>query len=59
MHPAQRDAAIFSDSLGMGVALASGLTGLAHISVHIRGLKALRQIAGTSAVVDNRSPARN
>jgi lysophospholipase L1-like esterase len=41
----QPDAVVIGDSLGIGVAVASGLTRLARISVHIRGPKALQQIA--------------
>lgn len=46
---------VLGDSLGVGVALASGLRGLAHDSVHIRGQRALEQInaapAGSTAFV--------
>jgi hypothetical protein len=38
---------VLGDSIGEGVAIASGLKGLAHISVHIRGPKALAQIDAT------------
>jgi hypothetical protein len=38
---------VLGDSIGEGVAMASGLKGLAHISVHIRGPKALAQIGST------------
>ena len=40
---------VLGDSIGEGVAIASGLTGLARISVHIRGSKALEQINQTPA----------
>lgn len=46
---------VLGDSLGVGVAQASGLKGLARISVHIRGPRALEQInsapAGSTAFV--------
>jgi hypothetical protein len=35
---------VLGDSLGVGVAAASGLKSMAHISVHIRGPKAIQQI---------------
>lgn len=38
---------VLGDSLGVGVAQVSHLKGLAHISVHIRGPKALQQMAQT------------
>src|SRR5580658_2766046 len=38
---------VLGDSIGEGIALASGLKGLARISVHIRGPKALAQIGQT------------
>jgi lysophospholipase L1-like esterase len=38
---------VLGDSIGEGVAIASGLKGLARISVHIRGPKALAQINAT------------
>jgi lysophospholipase L1-like esterase len=38
---------VLGDSIGEGVAIASGLKKLAHISVHIRGPRALEQIAQT------------
>jgi hypothetical protein len=38
---------VLGDSIGEGVQIASGLKGFAHISVHIRGPKALAQIAQT------------
>jgi hypothetical protein len=38
---------VLGDSIGEGVAIASGLKGLARISVHIRGPKALAQISAT------------
>jgi hypothetical protein len=40
---------VLGDSIGEGVAVASGLKGLARISVHIRGNKALAQINQTPA----------
>lgn len=40
---------VLGDSIGEGVAIASGLKGLARISVHIRGAKALEQINETPA----------
>jgi hypothetical protein len=40
---------VLGDSIGEGVAIASGLKGLARISVHIRGAKALEQINQTPA----------
>jgi hypothetical protein len=40
---------VLGDSIGEGVAIVSGLKGLAHISVHIRGPKALAQISETPA----------
>jgi len=49
------DGLVLGDSLGIGVAQASGLKGLARISVHIRGTRALEQInsapAGSTAFV--------
>jgi hypothetical protein len=47
--PATADASayVLGDSIGEGVAIASGLKGLARISVHIRGPKALAQINAT------------
>jgi hypothetical protein len=46
---------ILGDSIGEGVALAAGVRGLARISVHIRGPRALQQIArapqGSTAVL--------
>jgi hypothetical protein len=47
--PAKADAGayVLGDSIGEGVAIASGLKGLARISVHIRGPKALAQINAT------------
>jgi hypothetical protein len=44
---ANAGAYVLGDSIGEGVAIASGLKGLAHISVHIRGPKALAQINAT------------
>src|SRR5580700_3409950 len=41
------NAYVLGDSIGEGIALASGLKGLARISVHIRGPKALAQIGQT------------
>jgi hypothetical protein len=41
------NAYVLGDSIGEGVAIASGLKGLARISVHIRGPKALAQIGQT------------
>ncbi len=47
---AHAGAYVLGDSIGEGVAIASGLKGLAHISVHIRGPKALAQINATPPV---------
>jgi hypothetical protein len=44
---ANTDGYVLGDSIGEGVAIASGLTKLAHISVHIRGPKAIAQINET------------
>ena len=44
---ASTDAYVLGDSIGEGVAIASGLKKLAHISVHIRGPKAIAQINQT------------
>jgi hypothetical protein len=44
---ANAGAYVLGDSIGEGVAIASGLKGLARISVHIRGPKALAQINAT------------
>jgi len=44
---ASNDAYVLGDSIGEGVADASGLKKLAHISVHIRGPKAIAQINET------------
>ena len=44
---AQANGLVLGDSHGEGVAKASGLKGLARISVHIRGPRALEQIAQT------------
>jgi lysophospholipase L1-like esterase len=44
---AHAGAYVLGDSIGEGVAIASGLKGLARISVHIRGPKALAQISAT------------
>jgi hypothetical protein len=44
---AHAGAYVLGDSIGEGVAIASGLKGLARISVHIRGPKALAQINAT------------
>src|SRR5271170_6153321 len=41
------DGYVLGDSIGEGVAIASGLKKLAHISVHIRGPKAVAQINQT------------
>jgi hypothetical protein len=43
--PAQATAYVLGDSLGVGVAQVAHLKGLAGISVHIRGTKAIEQIA--------------
>jgi hypothetical protein len=43
--PAQATAYVLGDSLGVGVAQVAHVKGLARISVHIRGAKALAQIA--------------
>jgi hypothetical protein len=43
--PAQATAYVLGDSLGVGVAMVAHVKGLARISVHIRGPKALEQIA--------------
>ena len=47
--PAQATAYVLGDSLGVGVAEVAHVKGLARISVHIRGPKALAQIAQTPA----------
>jgi hypothetical protein len=47
--PAQATAYVLGDSLGVGVAMVAHVKGLARISVHIRGSKALEQIAQTPA----------
>jgi hypothetical protein len=44
---ASTDGYVLGDSIGEGVAIASGLKKLAHISVHIRGPKAIAQINET------------
>jgi hypothetical protein len=44
---ASTDGYVLGDSIGEGVAIASGLKKLAHISVHIRGPKAIAQINQT------------
>jgi lysophospholipase L1-like esterase len=44
---ARAEAYVLGDSIGEGVAIASGLKKLAHISVHIRGSKAIQQIDAT------------
>jgi lysophospholipase L1-like esterase len=53
--PAVAEGLVLGDSLGMGVAQAAGLKGLARISVHIRGPRAIAQInsapAGSTAFV--------
>src|SRR5580700_6112848 len=41
------DSYVLGDSLGEGVAEVSHLKGLAHVSVHIRGPRALEQLAQT------------
>src|SRR5271166_5572514 len=46
---AQATAYVLGDSLGVGVAEVAHLKGLARISVHIRGPRALEQIAQTPA----------
>jgi hypothetical protein len=48
-QPAMANGLVLGDSLGEGVAQASGLKGLARISVHIRGPRALEQISQTPA----------
>jgi hypothetical protein len=45
--PAPADAYVLGDSIGEGVAIASGLKKLARISIHIRGTKAIDQINAT------------
>jgi hypothetical protein len=45
--PALADAYVLGDSIGEGVAIASGLKKLARISIHIRGSKAIDQINAT------------
>jgi hypothetical protein len=47
---ASTDGYVLGDSIGEGVAIASGLKKLAHISVHIRGPKAIAQINETPVV---------
>jgi lysophospholipase L1-like esterase len=47
--PAQATAYVLGDSLGVGVAEVAHVKGLARISVHIRGPKALAQLAQTPA----------
>jgi hypothetical protein len=47
--PAAASGLVLGDSIGEGVAQASGLKGLAHVSVHIRGPRALEQISQTPA----------
>jgi hypothetical protein len=48
-QPAVASGLVLGDSIGEGVAQASGLKGLARISVHIRGPRALEQISQTPA----------
>jgi lysophospholipase L1-like esterase len=48
-EPVPADTYVLGDSLGEGVAEVSHVKGLAHISVHIRGPKALEQLARTPA----------
>jgi hypothetical protein len=45
--PVPADAYVLGDSIGEGVAIASGLKKLARISIHIRGPKAMDQINAT------------
>jgi hypothetical protein len=46
---AQAESVVLGDSLGMGVAKVAKIKGLARLSVHIRGPKAVKQIAETPA----------
>jgi hypothetical protein len=48
-EPLPADSYVLGDSLGEGVAEVSHVKGLAHISVHIRGPKALEQLGRTPA----------
>jgi len=48
-QPASASGLVLGDSIGEGVAQASGLKGLARISVHIRGPRALEQISAAPA----------